>query len=74
MNKWLTVSLRLCRGIGSSTLPPAVPGCTWRLLGPRVLLPVLQDVHEADGDGDGGQRGQGTALMTAQEKKHIQEI
>ncbi|TNN50613.1 hypothetical protein EYF80_039187 [Liparis tanakae] len=39
-------------------------GCepTWRLLRPRILLPVLEDVGEADGDVDGRQRGQGTAL------------
>jgi len=35
---------------------------TWRLLRPRILLPVLEDVGEADGDVDGRQRGQGTAL------------
>ena len=71
--KWPTVSLRLAWGIGRYRTPPRPPApllCgvgTWRLLGPGVLLPVLQDVSEADGDGDGGQRGQGTALTTGRQ-------
>lgn len=35
---------------------------TRRLLGPGVLLPVLQDVGEADGDVDGWKRRQRAAL------------